>query len=90
MIEISKGATPLDLQKFLPEYSENQKCAAPLITALRAEQAAEIAFGRQLGEKSPPGGSLYNKGSNFKFMRFATVRNETGNARPGGKAYEIG
>ena len=28
---------------------------APLIGPLCGQQAAEIAFGRQLGEKSPPG-----------------------------------
>ncbi len=37
---------------------------APLIRLLRSHQAAEIAFERQLGEKSPPGGRLYIKSKN--------------------------
>ena len=41
-----KQVAPLDLQKFLSKYSEDQKCAthkyvAPLITALRAELPPE-------------------------------------------------
>ena len=52
----------LIFQKFLPEYSEDQKWAAhnmlrPSFVAVRRHQAAEIAFGWQLGEKSPPRGS---------------------------------
>ena len=43
---------PLDFQKFFSKYSENQKWAAPLISPFHGQQAAEIAFERQLGEKS--------------------------------------
>ena len=37
-----------------------------------------------------PRGEGYIKGRNFKFMRFATVRYETGDARPWGEAYNKG
>ena len=43
---IRKQATPLVFQKFLPKYSENQKCAAPLI---------RFAFARHL----PPKGKAF-------------------------------
>ena len=51
-----KQVAPLDFQKFLPEYLDNQKWAAPLITALRAEL--------------PPGGKPIKEADNFcRFLR---------------------
>ena len=52
----------------------------PLISPLCGQQAAEIAFGRQLGEKSPPRGSLDER-KGFPFFRiFALSKNEKGEA----------
>ena len=63
---------PLDFRKFLPEYSENQKWATPLI--------------RLLSQTPSPRGEGSERGGYFNFKRRVTVRYETGDARPGGKA----
>ena len=50
----------------------------PLISPLCGQQAAEIAFGRQLGEKSPPRGSLDER-KGFPFLlNFAVSKMKQG------------
>ena len=62
--------------KFLLEYSENQKGAAPLI--------------RLLSQTPSPRGEGSERGSYFNFKRRVTVRYETGDARPRGEGSERG
>ena len=50
---------------------------------------------QSLSATASPRGEAYNKGRVFKFMRYATVRYETGNARhfeasPRGEGYNKG
>ena len=54
---------PLIFLKFLPEYSENQKGATPLI--------------RLLSQTPSPRGEGSERGGYFNFKQFATVRYET-------------
>ena len=73
---IRKHAAPLDLQKFLPKYSENQKWAAPLDLRKFLPKYSEYqkwATQNMLRPSSvgfadsfPPGGSLYHR----QFLKF--------------------
>ena len=65
------GCAPL-FEKFMQAIFQTKKKSSLFFIRRRyaAEQAAAVAFGRQLGEKSPPGGRLYIR-----------VRYETGDAR---------
>ena len=92
-IIIRKQVAPLDFQKFLPEYLVNQKWAThnmlrPSSVAVRRHQAAEAAFGRQLGEKSPPGGRLYHRQLENKLRPSSPPLR--GRASPQGEALEQG
>ncbi len=60
-----KKLLPLDLQKFLPKYSENQKWAAPLIRLLRSHL--------------PPGGKAMKEADNFCLV-FAIAKTRQGEA----------
>ncbi len=53
---------PLIFRNFLSKIFRKPKMGyAPHSSAVRRHQAAEVAFERQLGEKSPPGGRLYHR-----------------------------
>ena len=83
-----KQAAPIDLQKFLPKYSENQKWATHNML-----RPSSVRF----TDSFPPRGSLYQrKKLRFQTVCFSPLRNtlrgryETGNARPRGEASERG
>ena len=97
---IRKQAAPLDFQKFLPKYSENQKCATPLI---------RFAFARHLPPKgkafllpyfkASPSGKLSTKlteevlssiGKTSLTLDFATLLAEIAFKRQFGKVFPKG